>query len=180
MTNRQPTEMQRKNMEVAMRLVQLTVENSMQIMAAIAALADALCRQSFAIARRQADTEDANEIVRLNADYRQQTTQTVMNSARKIAEIGNDMRIRFAHLLTEQLASGDEELLDAFQSFFAVLPARSPAVIVPAYPVVKAATTGFDRIRYPSGNACDDIGDLPAGRFPAEDAWQPRGASRAF
>jgi hypothetical protein len=153
MTNGQTTEMQRKNLEIAIRLVQLTVENSMQIIAVIAALADELHRQGLVIVTRQAGAEDAQEIVKLNADYRWQTTQTVLNSAQRIAEIGNDMRVGFTHLLTEQLASGHEELLDAFQSFFAVLPARSPVAIAPTYPAVdRAVATRLEHIRYVSAD----------------------------
>lgn len=180
MKNQPLTEMQRKNLETAIRLVQLTLENSMQIMAVIAALADALRQQGLAIARRQADAKDGRELVKLNADYRHQATQAMLNSLQTIADLGNDMRIGFAHLLTEQLASGDEELLDAFQSFFAVLPARSPAAAVPAYPAVnKAAVTEFGHIACVSGEKSDELGDLPAARPPgSEKARQP--SARAY
>jgi hypothetical protein len=133
MKNQQSSELLRRKMEVAVRLVQLTIENSMQIVAAIAELSAALNRQSLDAAGSQADAGDEENICEMSAEFQRKVTRTLTDAASQLSEIGNDMRIRFAHLLTEHLASGDTDMLDAFQSFLAVLPARSPAIVEPAY-----------------------------------------------
>ena len=60
-------EIQRKNMEAAMRLAQLSIENSQRIMALQSALARELFQESVEQARAQTGSADPQEIMKLRA-----------------------------------------------------------------------------------------------------------------
>ena len=66
------------------------------------------------------------EVLRLRAEYAQETARKMMGVAQQVAEIGNDSRVAFSRMLTEQLASGSQEMADAFQGFFKSLPGQNP------------------------------------------------------
>ncbi len=157
MKNEQFGELHRKNMEAAMRLAQLSIENSQKIMALQSELARELFQESVAIAKAQTGAEDPQKIVALRAKYAQDTAQKMMESAQKIAEIGNEARMEFSRLLTEQLASGSHDLMDSFQTFFKALPGHSPNVTEAMQQAMERANHAFEQIAQVSANAFADI-----------------------
>lgn len=160
MKNEQMGELHRKNMEAAMRLAQLSVENSQRIMALQSELARELFQESVAIAKAQADAKDPQDIMKLRAKYAQETAQKMMENAQKIAEIGNDARAEFSRLLTEQLASGSHDLMDSFQSFFKALPGHNPNVMEAMEQAIARANTAFEQIAQVSATAFNNLSDL--------------------
>ena len=105
-------EIQRKNMEAAMRLAQLSIENSQRIMALQSQLARELFQESVEQAKAQTGSSDPQEIMNLRARYAQDTTQKMIAAAQQVAEIGNNARMEFSRLLTEQLAAGSQDMVD--------------------------------------------------------------------
>jgi len=160
MKNEQLGEMQRKNMEAAMRLAQLSIDNSQKIMALQSELARELFQESVANAKAQSDAKDPQEIMTLRAKYAQDTAQRMMESAQKIAEIGNDARVEFSRLLTEQLASGSHELMDSFQSFFKSLPGQNPNVMEAMQQAMARANSAFEQITQVSASAFSNMNEL--------------------
>ncbi len=151
--NEQFTEIHRKNMEAAMRLAQLAVDNSQRIMALQAELAKALFDESVANAKALSGASGPDEAVSLRTRYARETTRKMIDAAQKIAEIGNETRSEFSHLLTEQLASGGQEMADAFQSFLKVLPGQSPNVMDVVQQAMNTANTAFEQISKASAAA---------------------------
>lgn len=160
MKNEQMGELHRKNMEAAMRLAQLSIENSQRIMALQSELARELFQESVAIAKAQTDAKDPQDVMKLRAKYAQETAQKMMENAQKIAEIGNDARAEFSRLLTEQLASGSHDLMDSFQSFFKALPGHNPNVMEAMEQAMARANTAFDQIAQVSATAFSNLSDL--------------------
>lgn len=160
MKNEQFNEMHRKNMEAAMRLAQLSIENSQRIMALQSELARELFQESVNNAKAQTGAKDPQELMNLRARYAQDTTQRMMESAQKIAEIGNDARVEFSRLLTEQLASGSHELMDAFQSFFKALPGQNPNMLQAMQQAMATANSAFEQITQASSAAFSNMNEL--------------------
>lgn len=160
MKNEQLSELHRKNMEAAMRLAQLSVENSQRIMALQSELARELFQESVAIAKAQNDAKNPQDIMNLRAKYAQETAQKMMESAQKIAEIGNDARAEFSRLLTEQLASGSHDLMDSFQTFFKALPGHNPSVMEAMEQAMARANNAFEQIAQVSASAFSNLNDL--------------------
>lgn len=160
MKNEQLGELHRKNLEAAMRLAQLSIENSQKIMALQSELARELFQESVSIAKAQTDAQDPQKLVALRAKYAQETAQKMMESAQKIAEIGNEARVEFSRLLTEQLASGSHDLMDSFQSFFKSLPGHNPNVADAMQQAMERANTAFEQIAQVSANAFGNMADI--------------------
>ncbi|MBI4985352.1 MAG: phasin family protein [Rhodocyclales bacterium] len=160
MKNEHLSELNRKNMEAAMRLAQLSIENSQKIMALQSELARELFQQSVANAKAQTDSADPQEVMTLRTKYAQETAQRMIESAQKIAEIGNEARVEFSRLLTEQLASGSHDLMDAFQNFFKALPGQNPNVMEAMQQAMARANSAFEQISQVSSSAFNNINEL--------------------
>lgn len=160
MKNEQAGELHRKNMEAAMRLAQLSVENSQKIMALQSELARELFQGSVANAKAQADATDPQELMALRTRYTQETAQKMIEGAQKVAEIGNEARVEFSRLLTEQLASGSHDLMDSFQSFFKALPGQNPNVMETMQQAMARANNAFEQIAQVSSSAFNNFNEL--------------------
>jgi phasin family protein len=152
-------EIQRKNMEAAMRLAQLSIENSQRIMELQTHLARDLFQNSVDQTKLQATSKDPQDIVRLRAQYAQDTTQKMIAAAQQVAEIGNSARVEFSRLLTEQLAAGSQDMVDAFQSFFKALPGQNSNVLATMQQAMTNANTAFDQMRKAATTAFDTTDD---------------------
>jgi phasin family protein len=139
-------EIQRKNMEAAMRLAQLSIENSQKIMALQSQLARDLLTDSLGQAKDQTGKADPMDMVAMRARYVQETTQKMLAVAQEIAEIGNHTRSEFSRLLTEQLAAGSHDMVDAFQSFFKAIPGQNSNVLESMQQAMTNANAAFEQI----------------------------------
>jgi phasin family protein len=144
--NEQFSELNRKNMEAAMRLAQLSIENSQRVMSLQNELARELFNDGVENARAQSGAKDPQEVLRLRAQYAQDTAQKMMATAQKVAEIGNDARVEFSRMLTEQLASGSHEMADAFQGFFKMMPGQNANVLEVMQQAMATANSAFEQI----------------------------------
>ncbi len=148
MTNKteQLSELQRRNMETAMQLAQLSIEDSQRVMAVQNELARELFQSSIDNARALAAAKDAEEALRLRAEYAKETARKMMGAAQRIAEIGNETRSSFARMLTEQLAAGSQEMADAFQEFLKTLPGQAPNMLEMMQQAMATANSAFEWI----------------------------------
>jgi len=146
-------EIQRKNLEGAMRLAQLSIENSQKIMALQSQLARDLLADSLTQAKDQAAKSDPMDIVALRARYTQETMQKMLAVAQEIADIGNGARAEFSRLLTEQLAAGSHDMVDAFQSFFKALPGQNANVLETMQQAMSNANAAFEQMAKASAKA---------------------------
>ncbi len=168
--NDQFNELHRKNLEAAMRLAQLSIDNSQRIMALQTELAKDLFEQGVENARALTGAKDPSDLMTLRTRYAQDTTQRMMLTAQKIAEIGAEARGEFSRLLTEQLASGSHEMAEAFQSFFKSIPGGGGGNAMDVFQKAMAnANTAFDQISKASSVAFEGMNEM------ARKATNPRG-----
>lgn len=146
MKTEQLSEIQRKNMEAAMRLARLSIDNSQRIMALQAELARSLFDASLTNARDLVVAKTPQEAMEMRAKHTQGAAQLMMSSAQKVAEISNAARLEFSRLLTEQLASGSHELMDSFQTFFKALPGQNPDIMGAMQQAMSRANAAFEQI----------------------------------
>lgn len=153
------SEIQRKNMEAAMRLAQLSLENSHRIMTLQSELARELLHESVEQAKAQTAASDPQELVAMRARYAQDTTQKMIGTAQKIAEVGNEARAEFSRLLTEQLAAGSHDLVDALQSFFQALPGQNSTVLESMQQAMANANNAFEQMAKASAAAFENLSE---------------------
>ena len=150
------SELQRKNMEAAMRLAQMSIENSQRIVALQVDVAKTLFQDSVDNAKALATAQDPQQAVALRTQYTQGTTQKMIEAAREIAEIGNSSRTEFSRLMTEQLASGSKDMMEAFQSFFTSLPGQNNNVVEAMQQAMAQANKAFEQITEASANVFNE------------------------
>lgn len=158
--NEQFSELHRKNMEAAMRLAQLSIENSQRVMSLQSELAKALFEEGVANAKAQTGAKDPAEVMKLRAEYAQDTTKKMVAAAQEIASIGNEARAEFSRLLTEQLASGSKDMTESFQSFFKTLPSGNPNMMEAMQQAISTANSAFEQIASVSSAAMNSVGDM--------------------
>jgi phasin family protein len=140
------SELHRKNMEAAMKLAQMSIDNSQRIVALQVEVAKTLFQDSVDNAKALAAAKDPQQAIALRTHFTQETAQKMIAAAREIAEIGNSSRTEFSHLLTEQLASGSKDMMESFQSYFGSLPGQSTHVMETMQQAMANANKAFEQI----------------------------------
>jgi phasin family protein len=153
------SELHRKNMEAAMRMAQLSIENSQRIMALQSELAKALFQSGVENAKAQTGARDPQTLLQLRTQYAQETTQRMVAAAQQIAEISNTARSEFARLVTEQLASGSQDMTESMQAFMKSLPGQTPNMMESFRQALAAANSAFEQIAQVSTAAVGSVGE---------------------
>ncbi|MFA6312500.1 MAG: TIGR01841 family phasin [Sterolibacterium sp.] len=149
------SELHRKNMEAAMKLAQMSIENSQRIIALQVDAAKKLFQESAESAKALSSIKDPQDAVALRTQYTKATAEMMMETARQIAEIGNASRTEFSHMMTEQLASGSKDMMETFQSFFSTLPGQNNNVMDTMQKAMATANNAFEQIAKASAAGFD-------------------------
>ncbi|WEN42183.1 hypothetical protein CKCBHOJB_01768 [Thauera sp. GDN1] len=118
----QLNELQKKNLEAAMRLAQLSIENSQRIMEIQVNTAKRLFEEGVENAKALSATKDPKDMMDLRTHYAQSTTEQMLACARQIAEITASTQAEFGKLIGEQLSSGSTDIFEAMQKMFKGMP----------------------------------------------------------
>jgi phasin family protein len=154
------SEMHRKNMEAAMRLAQMSIENSQRIMALQSEMAKELFQTGVENAKAQTSAKDPQQVMQLRAQYAQETSQRLVSAAQQIAEISNEARTEFSRLVTEQLATGSQEMTESLQAFFKSLPATTPNMMESFQQAIATANGAFEQIAQASQAAMGNVSEM--------------------
>lgn len=154
------SELNRKNMEAAMRLAQMSIESSQRVLSLQNDLARELFNEGVQNARAQSSAKDPQEVLRLRAEYAQETARKMMEVAQKVAAIGNDSRIEFSRMITEQLASGSQDMADAFQGFFKSFPGQNANILEVMQQAMSTANGAFEQIAQASSAAFSGMTEM--------------------
>jgi phasin family protein len=154
------SELNRKNMEAAMRLAQMSIENSQRVLALQNDLARELFNDGVENARVQSGAKDPQEVLRLRTEYAQETARKMMEAAQRVATIGNESRIEFSRMLTEQLASGSHDMADAFQGFFKNMPGQNANMLEVMQQAMSTANSAFEQIAQATSSAFSGMTEM--------------------
>ena len=115
-------ELQKKNLEAAMRLAQLSIENSQRIMEIQVSTAKSLFEEGVHNAKAMSSVKDPKDMMDVRSHYAQATTEKMLACAREIAEITATTQAAFGKLVGEQLTSGGQDMFEAMQKMFKGMP----------------------------------------------------------
>ncbi|PKO55085.1 MAG: phasin protein [Betaproteobacteria bacterium HGW-Betaproteobacteria-13] len=118
----QYNELQKKNLEAAMRLAQLSIENSQRVMEIQVATAKSLFEEGVQNAKALAAIKDPKQAVELRTQYAQTTTEKMLACARDMAEITTRTQAEVGKLVGEQLSTGSQDVFEAMQKMFQGIP----------------------------------------------------------
>ena len=153
MNTEQINELQKKNLDAAMRLMQLSIDNSQKMMAVQSGLAKDLFETTASNTKSLSGSADVKEAIELRTKMVKDTSEKVMSSAKKIAEINNESRAEFSRILTEQLASGNHEMMNSFQSFFNSMSTANPALAENIQDGMQRVNAAFEQITKSAADA---------------------------
>ena len=115
-------ELQKKNLEAAMRLAQLSIENSQRVMELQVATAKSLFEDGVQNAKALTAVKDPKQVVELRTQYAQATTEKMLSCAREIADLTARTQGEVGKLVGEQLTTGSHDVFDAMQKMFKGMP----------------------------------------------------------
>jgi phasin family protein len=115
-------ELQKKNLEAAMRLAQMSIENSQRIMELQVATAKSLFEEGVNNAKALSTAKDPKTVMDLRTQFAQSSTEKMLACAREIAELTSKTQAEVGKLVSEQLSSGSQDVFDAMQKLFKGIP----------------------------------------------------------
>jgi phasin family protein len=118
----QINELQKKSIEAAVQLAQLSIENTQRVIEIQVAVAKSLFEDSVNNAKALSGIKDPQEAVQLRTRFAQSTAEKVFAGAREIAEVATKAQSQVSKLVGEQFTSSSAEVLDAIQQLFKGLP----------------------------------------------------------
>jgi phasin family protein len=118
----QITELQRQQLETSSKLAQLSLDNSQRILALQIETTKKLFQDGIENAKAMTEIRDIQQAVALQTRFAQETAQTMIETLRQIAEIGNASRDELTQTLSAQFSNGGKEMTGSFQSLFNTFP----------------------------------------------------------
>lgn len=152
------SELNRRNVEAAMKLARLSIDNSQRVLSLHADLAKAIFEDTIANAKAHANVRTPQDLVELNTKYVQATAKRVVEVARKVSGIANQSRNEFSRVLSAQLSASKNELTDAVQALVKSLPAGTPDVNKAVEQAIAAANGAFEQLQAVSNKALSAVG----------------------
>ncbi|AMO36123.1 Phasin family protein [Thauera humireducens] len=157
-------ELQKKNLEAAMRLAQLSIENSQRIMEIQVSTAKSLFEEGVQNAKALSSAKDPKDMMDLRAHYAQATTEKMLACAREIAEITTTTQAAFGKLVGEQLTSGSHDMFDAMQKMFKGMPIADQNALGAMQTAMDTTRAAFEQMTRASTEAFQALAQQPKGR----------------
>ncbi|MBE7422299.1 MAG: hypothetical protein EFKGCFLK_01089 [Rhodocyclaceae bacterium] len=148
MSNEQFAEMQRKNIDAAMKLTQMSLENSKRIMELQVETARALFEESVKNARALTEAKDPQSALALRTQFAQETSTKMMEAMRRMADITSAAQADFNKMLGLQMAGTSHEMMENFKKMMSVsgLPGNSQDAFAVMQKAFGTAQDAFDQI----------------------------------
>lgn len=157
-------ELQKKNLEAAMRLAQLSIENSQRIMEIQVSTAKSLFEEGVQNAKALSSAKDPKSMMDLRANYAQHTTEKMLACAREIAEITATTQAAFGKLVGEQLTSGSQDMFEAMQKMFTGMPIADQNALGAMQTAMDTTRAAFEQMTRASTEAFQSFTQQPKGR----------------
>ena len=146
MSNDQFAEMHRKNIDAAMKLTQMSLENSKRIMELQVETARALFEDSVRNARALTEAKDPQSALALQ--FAQETSSRMMEAMRQMADLTAGAQAEFNKMLGQQMAGTSQEMMENFKKMMSVsaLPGNSQDAFTAMQKAFGTAKDAFDQI----------------------------------
>lgn len=156
-------ELQKKNLEAAMRLAQLSIENSQRIMELQVSTAKQLFEEGVANAKAMSAAKDPKALMDLRTAYAQSTTEKMLACARQIAEITAQTQNQVGKMVSEQLSTGSSDVFEAMQKMFTGMPIADQNATQAFQTAIDTARSAFEQMTRASTEAFQAFSN-PKGR----------------
>jgi len=155
-------ELQRKNIEAAMRLAEMSIENSQRIMELQIATAKALFEDGVANAKAMTTTQDPQDMLRLRTEYAQNTTERMLACAREIADVAAQSQSEVGKMVSESLTSGGQDVFETFNKMFAGMPITDQNAMGAIQTAMDTARSAFEQMTKASTDAMQAFTNMGA------------------
>jgi len=155
-------ELQRKNIEAAMRLAEMSIENSQRIMELQIATAKALFEDGVANAKAMTTTQDPQDMLRLRTEYAQSTTERMLACAREIAEVAAQSQSEVGKMVSESLTSGGQDVFETFNKMFSGMPITDQNAMGAIQTAMDTARSAFEQMTKASTDAMQAFTNMGA------------------
>lgn len=149
----QMNELQKKNLEAAMRLAQMSIENSQRIMELQVSTAKTLFEDGVKSAKAMSAAKDPKELMELRTQFAQATTEKMLSCAREIAEITARTQSEVGKLVGEQLTTGSQDMFDAMQKLFKGMPITDQNAMTAIQTAMDTTRNAFEQMARASAEA---------------------------
>lgn len=146
-------ELQKKNLEAAMRLAQLSIENSQRIMEIQVSTAKSLFEEGVENAKALSTTQDPKNLLELRTQFAQATTEKMLACAREIAEITSRAQAEVGKLVGEQLTTGSSDVFEAMQKMFKGMPITDQNAMGAIQTAMDTTRAAFEQVTRASAEA---------------------------
>lgn len=153
-------ELQKKNLDAAMRLAQLSIENSQRIVELQVETAKALFEDGVQNAKALSDLKDPQQAMDVRTQFAQATTERMLGCARKIAEITSETQAEFGRMVGQQLTSGSQDMVEAMQKMLTGMPVGSHQTTNAIQGAMDTARQAFEQITKASTDAFSTFGAM--------------------
>lgn len=153
-------EVQKKNLDAAMRLAQLSIENSQRIVELQVETAKSLFEDGVHNAKALSDVKDPKQVMDLRTQFAQATTERMLACARKIAEITTETQAEFGRMVGQQLTSGSQDMAEAMQKMLTGMPVGSHQTTNAIQTAMDSARQAFEQITKASTDAFNVFGNM--------------------
>jgi len=154
------SEFQAKNMDAAMKLAQLSIENSQRIMELQINTARSLFEEGVANSKALATASDPREAMALRTQFAQTSTEKMLTCARQIAEITSNTQSEVGRMVTQQLSTGSKDMVEAFQKVFKGMPIADSGALGAMQTAMDTARAAFDQVTRASQEAFSTLSSM--------------------
>ncbi|HEX5125663.1 MAG TPA: phasin family protein [Rhodocyclaceae bacterium] len=113
---------QKKTLESAVKLAQISIENSQRILELQMHVAREIFEDGVSSAKALAQAKTPQEAMELRTRYSQQAAEKVFACSRGIAEITADIQTAMSKMVSQQLTHGSQEIMESMQGFLKGMP----------------------------------------------------------
>jgi len=156
MTNKveqQFNEAQKKSLEAAVQLAQLSIENTQRVIEVQVAVAKSLFEDSVSNAKAFSAIKDPQEAVQLRTRFAQNSAEKVFAGAREIAEIATKAQVQIGKLVGEQITNNSTEILGAIQQMFQGMPIADESTMSAIQNTLNTTRTAVEQLTRASSEA---------------------------
>lgn len=158
MKNDQITDMQRKGMETAKQMAQLSIENSQRILALQTELAQELLKDGVASAKSLLEAKDPQEMLALQSRYAQEMAQKLVAATQKVSAVGKQAHEQLASLVKNQIEEGGG-VQNVFKDFLKVPQTANPDFAKVLQQAMATANQAFEQMAKASTAAFSSMGE---------------------
>jgi phasin family protein len=146
-------EVQKKSLEAAVQLAQLSIENTQRVIEVQVAVAKSLFEDSVNNAKALSGIQNPQEAVQLRTRFAQNSAEKVFAGAREIAEIAAKAQSQISKLVGEQLTNSSTEVLGAIQQMFQGLPIADEGTLSAIQNTLNTTRTAVEQLTRASSEA---------------------------